>query len=314
MKSKLLILTTALLLALNTGAKGKTIILSDERAAYAWADSVMATMDAEHRIGQLIAQAVNPKQLAEAKKEIKMLVDRYHIGCIYFSPGNADNYASLGNYTNEISKVPVLVGIDGEWGLSMRIKDTPQFPRNMTLGAIRDESLLYEYGAEMAAECRQMGINVNFAPVLDVNSNPRNPVIGTRSFGEDPKNVSSKAIAYSRGLEDNGIMSVAKHFPGHGDTQSDSHKTLPLVDRSLVDLQATDIVPFRNYVNAGLSGVMIGHLNIPALKTGHYPSSLCKSVGNELLKNELKFDGLVFTDALTMKGARVEGKANGLLA
>ncbi|MCI6855856.1 MAG: serine hydrolase [Bacteroidales bacterium] len=314
MKSKLLILTTALLLALNMGAKGKTIILSDERAAYAWADSVMATMDAEHRIGQLIAQAVNPKQLAEAKKEIKMLVDRYHIGCIYFSPGNADNYASLGNYTNEISKVPVLVGIDGEWGLSMRIKDTPQFPRNMTLGAIRDESLLYEYGAEMAAECRQMGINVNFAPVLDVNSNPRNPVIGTRSFGEDPKNVSSKAIAYSRGLEDNGIMSVAKHFPGHGDTQSDSHKTLPLVDRSLVDLQATDIVPFRNYVNAGLSGVMIGHLNIPVLKTGHYPSSLCKSVGNELLKNELKFDGLVFTDALTMKGARVEGKANGLLA
>ncbi|MBS7411072.1 MAG: hypothetical protein KIG59_08965, partial [Muribaculaceae bacterium] len=122
MKSKLLILTTALLLALNTGAKGKTIILSDERAAYAWADSVMATMDAEHRIGQLIAQAVNPKQLAEAKKEIKTLVDRYHIGCIYFSPGNADNYASLGNYTNEISKVPVLVGIDGEWGLSMRIK------------------------------------------------------------------------------------------------------------------------------------------------------------------------------------------------
>ena len=219
MKSKLLILTTALLLALNMGAKGKTIILSDERAAYAWADSVMATMDAEHRIGQLIAQAVNPKQLAEAKKEIKMLVDRYHIGCIYFSPGNADNYASLGNYTNEISKVPVLVGIDGEWGLSMRIKDTPQFPRNMTLGAIRDESLLYEYGAEMAAECQQMGINVNFAPVLDVNSNPRNPVIGTRSFGEDPKNVSSKAIAYSRGLEDNGIMSVAKHFPGHGDTQ-----------------------------------------------------------------------------------------------
>ena len=303
-------------LCIHIGATQRTIILAkaDKQQTEAWVDSVFNAMTPEERIGQLIAQCVTCNNVATSKAEIKLLVEKYHIGCIYFSPGPAENYAELGNYTNSISKTPVFVALDGEWGLSMRMKDTPRFPKNMMLGAIRDDKLLYEYGQEMAKECRTMGISVNFAPSVDVNSNPRNPVIGTRSYGEDPINVGRKAVAYSRGLEDGGVMSVAKHFPGHGDTQADSHKTLPLVDKSYMELQATDFVPFQNYIKAGLSGIMLAHLNIPALKTGSLPSSLCKSVGTDLLKDKMDFKGLVFTDALTMKGAAGSGQPNGLLA
>lgn len=298
------------------GATQQTIILSkaDKHQTDAWVDSVFNAMTPEQRIGQLIAQCVMCNDVARAKTEIKALVEKYHIGCIYFSSGPAENYAELGKYTNSISKTPVFVALDGEWGLSMRMKNTPRFPKNMMLGAIQDDQLLYEYGLEMAKECRTMGISVNFAPSVDVNSNPKNPVIGTRSYGEDPINVGRKAVAYSRGLEDGGVMSVAKHFPGHGDTHADSHKTLPLVDKSYMELQATDLVPFQNYIKAGLSGIMLAHLNVPALKTGSLPSSLCKSVGTDLLKGKMEFNGLVFTDALTMKGAAGSGQPNGLLA
>ena len=316
MKKLIITITLCALLPFIVNGKHKTIILknTDSKAMNEWVDSVYNSLSTEEKIGQLIAQAVAPKDLQKAKDEIKLLVDKYNIGCIYFSPGPAKNHAELVNYTNSISKTPIFVAIDGEWGLSMRMPNTPRFPKNMMLGAIQNDKLLYEYGAEIAKECKALGISVNFAPVLDVNSNPNNPVIGTRSFGEKPSNVSSKAIAYSRGLEDNGVMSVSKHFPGHGDTHDDSHKTLPLVERSLIELQSSDLIPFKNYFKAGLSGVMIAHLNIPALKTGKLPSSLCSSVVTKLLKEDMGFKGLVFTDALTMKGAIVEDEPNGLLA
>lgn len=230
-----------------------------------------------------------------------------------FSDGPAENHAKLANYVNEISDLPVLVGLDGEWGLSMRMPKTPRFPKNMMLGAIQDDRLLYEYGQEMARECKLVGVNANFAPTIDVNSDSRNPVIGTRSFGEDALNVSGKGVAYSRGLEDAGILSVSKHFPGHGNTIADSHKTLPVVDRSLASIQAIDLLPFRNYIDAGLGGVMVAHLNVPALHTGNVPTSLSADVTTKLLKDEMGFEGLVFTDALTMRGAR-QGKSNGLAA
>lgn len=316
MKKILLTITLCALLPFIVNGKHKTIILknTDSKAMNEWVDSVYNSLSTEEKIGQLIAQAVAPKDLQKAKDEIKLLVDKYNIGCIYFSPGPAKNHAELVNYTNSISKTPIFVAIDGEWGLSMRMPNTPRFPKNMMLGAIQNDKLLYEYGAEMAKECKALGISVNFAPVVDVNSNSNNPVIGTRSFGEKPSNVSSKAIAYSRGLEDNGVMSVSKHFPGHGDTHDDSHKTLPVIERSMIELQASDLIPFKNYFKAGLSGVMIAHLNIPALKTGKMPSSLCSSVVTKLLKEEMGFKGLVFTDALTMKGAIVDDEPNGLLA
>lgn len=286
---------------------------SDPAASH-WVDSVFNSMNAERRVGQVIAQVVNPRNLSAAKSEVKLLVEKYNIGFIYFSEGTTENHAELANYVNSLSKTPVIVGLDGEWGLSMRMDGTPRFPKNMTLGAVQDDRLLYDYGREMAEECRMVGVNLNFAPAVDVNSNQKNPVIGTRSFGEDPQNVARKAVAYAKGLEDNGVISSAKHFPGHGDTHEDSHKTLPVVNRSLIDLQTTDLIPFRSYICAGLSGVMVGHLNVPVLKTGNLPSSLCEQVVTKLLKNEMGFNGLVFTDALAMKGARVDGKPNGLLA
>lgn len=308
------LITLGLCLIVLTGMSAKTPLLIDKtpkQAMKEWVDSVYNTMSVEQRVGQLIAQAFQLKNAEVSKREIKRIVEKYHIGFIYFSGGTAKNHAELSNYANSLSEVPLFVAIDGEWGLSMRLADTPRFPKNMMLGAIQDDRLLYEYGQEMARQCKEMGIHINFSPTADVNSNPHNPVIGTRSFGEDPTNVSRKAIAYSRGLEDNGVLSVIKHFPGHGDTKEDSHRTLPSVNRSIASIQAVDLVPFKSYIDAGLGGVMVAHLNIPALHTGTLPSSLSKTVATDLLKNEMGFEGLVFTDALVMKGARQDGKANG---
>lgn len=280
----------------------------------AWVDSVYNSMTVDQRVGQLFALVFQSKDVDKAKREIADAVKRYHVGWVYFSNGPAENHAELANYANSVSSVPVLVALDGEWGLSMRMPDTPLFPKNMTLGAVQNDRLIYEYGLEMARECREVGVNVNFAPAVDVNSNPQNPVIGNRSFGEDALNVARKGVAYSRGLEDGGVLSVAKHFPGHGDTREDSHKTLPTVHRSLASIEAIDLAPFRSYVEAGMGGVMVAHLNVPALKTGKHPSSMSAKVVTDLLKRDMGFEGLVFTDALTMKGARTDGRANGLPA
>lgn len=279
-----------------------------------WVDSVYNSMSVDQRIGQLIAQVVDPRNLNAARQEIKRLADNYNVGAFYFSKGPAFNHATLANYAVSVSDVTPMICLDGEWGLSMRMPETPRFPKNMMLGAIQNDSLLYEYGREVARECHLIGVNVNFAPSVDVNSNPKNPVIGTRSFGENPDNVARKAAAYAHGLEDGGVLSVAKHFPGHGNTSEDSHKTLPAVNRSVEEIEATELVPFRAYCNEGLSGVMVAHLNIPSLDTGNLPTSLSPKVIDGMLRTDLGFEGLVFTDALAMKGARIKGRANGLLA
>lgn len=315
MNTRFIVTVTFLLALFGASAKPTVFLQQADRAKMdVWVDSVYAKMNTEQKVGQLIAEVVDPRNLEAAKQEVKRLITNYHIGCLYFSKGTVANHLELVNYAQSISKVPVMVGLDGEWGLSMRMPDTPRFPKNMMLGAIQDDRLLYEYGLEMARECKAVGVNINFSPAVDVNSNPKNPVIGTRSFGEDPSNVARKAVAYARGLEDGGVLSVAKHFPGHGNTREDSHKTLPTVSSSFAELTATDFVPFRNYIQAGLSGVMVAHLNIPALNTGNKPSSMSDKVVAELLKNEMGFEGLVFTDALAMQGARKVTQPNGLLA
>lgn len=315
MNTRFIVTVTFLLALFGASAKPTVFLQQVDRAKMdAWVDSVYAKMNTEQKVGQLIAEVVDPRNLEAAKQEVKRLITNYHIGCLYFSKGTVANHLELVNYAQSISKVPVMIGLDGEWGLSMRMPDTPRFPKNMMLGAIQDDRLLYEYGLEMARECKAVGVNINFSPAVDVNSNPKNPVIGTRSFGEDPSNVARKAVAYARGLEDGGVLSVAKHFPGHGNTREDSHKTLPTVSSSFAELTATDFVPFRNYVQAGLSGVMVAHLNIPALNTGSKPSSMSDKVVAELLKNDMDFEGLVFTDALAMQGARKVTQPNGLLA
>lgn len=275
-----------------------------------WIDSVFNSLTPRERVAQLFVPHLVIKDDAAGRA----LVDRYcardHVGGILLSKGTIPMYASLINYAQSKSKTPLLVTLDGEWGLAMRMTDAPRFPYNMALGAIRDPKLLYDYGREVARECRELGIQVDFAPVLDVNSNAANPVIGYRSFGEDPRRVSRLGVAFSRGMEAGGVMSVSKHFPGHGDTSTDSHKALPTVHHTRAQLNETDLLPFRDYVNAGLSGVMVGHLNVPALDSSGTPSSLSNPVITGLLKNEMGFEGMVWTDALAMKGASVKNGNN----
>ncbi|HZJ79974.1 MAG TPA: glycoside hydrolase family 3 N-terminal domain-containing protein [Dysgonamonadaceae bacterium] len=268
----------------------------------AWVDSVYSSLTLDERIGQLFMVIANTDNTDANKNLIKRYIDQQKIGGILFSKGNITTQATLTNYAQKESKTPLFISLDGEWGLNMRLTDAPQFPRNMILGSIKNDSLLYLYGKEVARQCKELGIHINFAPVLDVNSNPNNPVIGNRAFGENPENVAIKGIAYARGLEDGGVMAVAKHFPGHGDTSEDSHKTLPTIAHSRERLDSVELFPFQSYINAGLSGMMVAHLNIPILNTRGLPSTLTPEIGRELLKEEMEFSGLTFTDGMAMKG------------
>lgn len=301
----------ALLIAISASSVTPTILQKcDTSARDKWVDSVYKSLTPRQRIGQLFVPVIYFSQNKNYKATIEKLIKEYHIGGLLFGHGSVERYATSINYAQSLSKTPLLITLDGEWGLSMRMKNTPRYPHNMGLGAIADERLLYDYGRRMAEECRMLGIHVNFAPVLDVNSNPANPVIGYRSFSEDPQIVSRLAIAYSQGLEDGGVLSVGKHFPGHGDTSTDSHKELPTVTHDVTRLDTTDLIPFSEYINAGLSGIMVGHLNVPALDSSGTPASLSQKITTDLLRHKMGFEGLIFTDALEMKGAKVPGVNN----
>lgn len=271
-----------------------------------WVDSVYNQMSLDERIGQLIIIHVNGDNGAANRQKLVSLIRDQHVGGVLFSKGTPENQARLTNLAQENARVPLMMTFDGEWGLSMRLANTTRFPKNMMLGAVKNDSLIYYYGREVARQCRLAGIQVNFAPDIDVNSNPSNPVIGIRSFGEDPKRVAKLGVAYASGLEDGKVLAVAKHFPGHGDTSTDSHKVLPLIDHSRERLDDVELVPFKKYIDAGLASVMTGHLNIPALDNSGAPSSLSKPIVTDLLQNELGFGGLIFTDGLAMKGVSVE--------
>lgn len=266
-----------------------------------WADSVYRSLSQRQRVGQLFCAKVVPTQGAKSKAAIKRLIDT-GVGSLLYTEGNIAQFAELNNYAQSIAKVPVLMTLDGEWGMAMRVEDAPKFPNNMALGAGADLNGIYNYGREVARQCRKLGITVNFAPVADVNSNPSNPVIGYRSFGSDPTMVAEAVCAYSRGLEDGGVQAVAKHFPGHGDTDTDSHKALPVVNKSRDQLEDVEFVPFRAFVKNGGSGIMTAHINIPAIDDSGTPTSLSKNTYS-LLRKSLGFKGLVYTDALGMKGA-----------
>lgn len=278
--------------------------LSDRMAAAdAWADSVMTTLDLRQQVAQLVFPRLDIKNDEAGRRQLASLIKNQGIGGFLLGKGTLADYKGLIDYAQSVTRVPLMVTLDGEWGLAMRVTDAPRFPHNMALGATTDTKLIEEYGREVARECRAMGIHVNFAPVLDVNSNPANPVIGYRSFGDNPHRVAALGLAYARGLESGGVMSVAKHFPGHGDTSVDSHKALPLLDRSRRQMEETELVPFREYIKAGMSGVMVGHLDVPVLDKSGRPASLSHVITSDLLKGQMKFGGLVWTDALAMKGA-----------
>lgn len=280
---------------------------AESRAAKAWADSVFNTLTPNQRVAQLFVPVLNPAAGQLSESGVKALIGKRQAGGLIISEGSVEQYVKMINLAEELSKVPPMITIDGEWGLSMRVEGTPKFPSNMALGAVEDISLLFEYGKEMARECRAIGINVNFAPVLDVNTNPANPVIGYRSFGEDPQRVAELGAAYSRGLEAGGVMAVGKHFPGHGDTSVDSHKTLPTVGHSMEMLQKTDLVPFEMFIADGGSGIMTAHLSVPAIDPTGTAASLSRPVTTGLLRDKMGFNGLIFTDALGMKGAQTQG-------
>ncbi len=297
--------TLTLALAATFGAQAVVTNVEKARRAEAdrWADSVYATLSERERVAQLVFPNANPTDGKGSEALIRTLVEKNQCGGLLFSKGSLEQYATMTNYAQSLAKVPLLMTFDGEWGLPMRIANTPRFPHNMALGAITNYRLLYDYGKEMARDCRLVGIQVNFAPVADVNSNPANPVIGYRSFGEDPERVAKATVAYSLGLEDGGVQAVAKHWPGHGDTDTDSHKALPVVNHDMDRLRNVDFVPFREFTNAGCSGIMVGHIAIPVLDPSGAPASLSTVINSKYLREELGFDGLIYTDALSMKGA-----------
>lgn len=306
-KGVLLLITSCLLYSSHTVAQNDTITPSlveytDSGKMNQWVDSVFGTMSLDEKIGQTIMIMAAGDNTESNRNRLANLVKDQHIGGVLFSKSSPTDQAELTNVCQENAKVPLVIALDGEWGLSMRLENTTRFPRNMMVGAIQDDSLVYAYGREVARQCRQMGIHVNFAPDIDVNSNPANPVIGTRSFGESPERVSKMGVLYSKGLEDGGVMAVAKHFPGHGDTSTDSHKVLPVINHNLDRLNEVELRPFKDYINAGLSGIMVGHLNIPVLDKSGMPSSLSKPIVTDLLQTKMGFSGLIFTDGLAMKG------------
>lgn len=286
-----------------------TLTAWSKSPAEQWADSVLNGMSMEEKVAQLFCPRLDVRDNAGGREAIRRMVEREHVGGILLGKGNIVEYAKLNNYAQSLAQVPLMITLDGEWGPAMRLTDAVRFPYNIALGAIQNSQLMYEYGLEVARECRELGITVDFAPVLDVNSNPNNPVIGFRSLGEDPHRVAELGIAFARGLEAGGVLSVAKHFPGHGDTSVDSHKALPTVTHSRQVLEEVDLLPFKGYIKAGLGGIMVGHLKVPVLDKSGSPASLSHKITTDLLQKNLKFNGLVFTDALAMKGA-VSGHKN----
>jgi len=312
--------TAATVATAAPGTRGNVAAATDIRSAAGspeaarWADSVMATLDTRARIGQLICGKAQPGSGADMRRAIRSLVSTCGVGSLLFAEGTVAEYAAATDYAQSLASVPVMMTFDGEWGPAMRIAGTTKYPANMALGAISDPRLLYDYGLAAGTQLRRLGIHVNYAPVLDVNSNPRNPVIGYRSFGADPARVAALGTAYARGLEAAGVLSVAKHFPGHGDTDADSHKTGVTVGHSRAQLDTVDLLPFRRYIDAGLSGVMVGHIAVPALDASGRPASLSQAVTSGLLRGDMGFGGLVFTDALEMKGARLDGHNSALEA
>jgi beta-glucosidase-like glycosyl hydrolase/CubicO group peptidase (beta-lactamase class C family) len=268
-----------------------------------WVDSVFASLNSDQRIAQLFMVAAYSNKDMKHVAEIRELIENYNIGGLIFMQGGPVREAKLNNYYQNKAKTPLLISIDGEWGLAMRLDSTPKYPRQMTLGAIKNDSLIYYMGKQIARECKRMGIHVNFAPVADVNNNPLNPVIGMRSFGENKYNVANKSVMYMKGLQAEGVMANGKHFPGHGDTDSDSHKTLPIISACKERMDTLELYPFKQLFDQGLSSIMVAHLFVPCYDTTkNTASTLSPYIIQDLLKKQLGFQGLIFTDALNMKG------------
>ena len=276
----------------------------DYYAQEKWVDSILNSMTIDQKMGQLfMIQAYSNLDTVHENK-IKEMIQKYHVGNLIFMQGTPSKQVQLTNTYQSLSKIPLMIGFDGEWGLDMRLQNTYRFPWNMTLGAIQDNTLIRKFGEHLGRHAKRVGIHVNFAPVVDINTNPLNPIIGNRSFGENKQNVTQKAIAFSQGMQGEGVLANAKHFPGHGDTATDSHLKLPVLTFDRQRLDSVELYPYKRVFDAGMASVMTAHLSIPVLESNpKLPTSLSSRVVTDLLKEELGFLGLIFTDGLNMKGA-----------
>lgn len=268
-----------------------------------WVDDQYQAMSLEEKVGQLFVVAAYSNRDVAHENEILKLIQEEHVGGLIFMQDQAVKQIELTNRYQAASKTPLIIGVDGEWGLAMRLKGVERFPWNMTFGALQDEQLVFEAGQQIGKQSNRMGIHFNFAPSVDVNVNPNNPIIGNRSYGSDPENVGKKGAAFMKGQQSMGVLASAKHFPGHGDTDQDSHKTLPLISANKADLEKYHVAPFRQLIKEGVQAVMVAHLNVPALEPDpKTPSTLSKKIITDYLKGELNFKGIVITDALNMDG------------
>ena len=269
-----------------------------------WVDSILSSMTIDEKIGQLFMIQAYSNLDSVHENKIKEMIQKYHVGNLIFMQGTPIKQAQLTNTYQSLSEIPLMIGFDGEWGLDMRLQNTYRFPWNMTLGAIQDNTLIRKFGEHLGRHAKRIGIHVNFAPVVDINTNPLNPIIGNRSFGESKQNVTLKAIEFSQGMQSEGVLANAKHFPGHGDTATDSHLKLPVLNFNKERLDSIELYPYKRVFDAGMASVMTAHLSIPVLESNpKLPTSLSPKVVTDLLKEKLGFLGLIFTDGLNMKGA-----------
>ena len=304
MLKKLLFISLLVIYVSTCGQNLDPLRTEDYYAQEKWVDSILSSMTIDKKIGQLFMIQAYSNLDSVHENKIKEMIQKYHVGNLIFMQGTPIKQAQLTNTYQSLSEIPLMIGFDGEWGLDMRLQNTYRFPWNMTLGAIQDNTLIRKFGEHLGRHAKRIGIHVNFAPVVDINTNPLNPIIGNRSFGESKQNVTLKAIEFSQGMQSEGVLANAKHFPGHGDTATDSHLKLPVLNFNKERLDSIELYPYKRVFDAGMASVMTAHLSIPVLESNpKLPTSLSPKVVTDLLKEKLGFLGLIFTDGLNMKGA-----------
>lgn len=296
-----LLITVLFSLNLSAQYQPKEISKHDLKKAKEWVDQTYNSLSQDEKLGQLFIVALYTNKDENHINQVRNIVTNDKIGGLILMQDDAAREINLVNEFQQKSKVPLMIGMDAEWGLYQRINTAHKFPWAMTLGAIQDKDLIYKMAAKIAEDCKRMGVNWDFAPVVDVNTNPNNPIIGNRSFGSEVSNVTQSALSYANGLQDNNILAAIKHFPGHGDTNTDSHLDLPVVSHSLQRLNKIELAPFKDLMNKGIGGVMVAHLYVPSLESGKgIPASISKNIITGLLKEQLGYKGLIITDALNM--------------
>ena len=302
MKKYFIAIITSLTFSFQLNAQEKSPLYVDS-IQLKWVDDQYNSMTLNEKVGQLFIVAAYSNRDSIHENQILKLVQDEKIGGLIFMQDLADKQIDLTNRYQAVSKIPLMIGIDGEWGVAMRLKGVDRFPWNMTVGALDNNELAYKKGQQIGQQANRLGIHFNFAPSVDVNVNPNNPIIGNRSYGSDPINVATKGSAFMKGQQSMKVLASAKHFPGHGDTDKDSHKTLPVISANKTDLEKYHVAPFKKLIADGVQAVMVAHLNVPALEPDpKIPSTLSKKIITDYLKGELGFQGIVITDALNMDG------------